>query len=187
MKWLMSVDSAVGASFPLMPLLNQLPTELDSAAIQRRLLAQEDSISTLHPDIRELSEKLYQKLVATGSTKLQFDNVFYTQYGRPLAILEKQGFIAGSGTLGAKHTDGFTLKNEYIIYLCALYEDQGKMDALVQLLESCKPDQRLRAEVIEPELQLSRPVIKVLFQLYEEKGLGKCLKEIGVVHYYGLA
>ncbi|MDP1682516.1 MAG: hypothetical protein Q8L39_12175 [Burkholderiales bacterium] len=188
MKWLMSVARIVGASLPFVPSLMQLQTEIDSVAIQRRLLSLEDPISTLHPDIREVSEKLYRELAATGVTNLRFDSAFYTQYSRPLAILEAQGFIVGTHAIGARYVDGLWVQDpKYVVYLCALYEDQSKMDGLVQILESCTPGQRLRGEDIEAELQLPRPVIKALFQLYEARGLGDCSREIGAVSYVARA
>jgi len=141
-KWLMSVARIVGASLPFVPSLMQLQAEIDSVAIQRRLLTLEDPISTLHPDIREVSEKLYRELAATGVAKLQFDSVFYAQYSRSLAILETQGFIVTNHAIGARYVDGIWVQDpKYVVYLCALYEDQNKMDGLVQLLESCKPGQ----------------------------------------------
>jgi hypothetical protein len=188
MKWLMSVARIVGASLPLVPSLMQLQAEIDSAAIQRRLFSLEDPISTLHPDIREVSEKLYKELAATGVANLQFDGTFYSQYSRPLAILEAQGFIVGTHAIGARYIGGLWVQDpKYVVYLCALYEDQGKMDGLVQLLENCTPGQWLRGEDIEADLQLPRPVIKALFQLYEARGLGNCSREVGAVSYVALA
>lgn len=188
MKWLMSVARIVGASLPIVPSLMQLQTEIDSAAIQRRLLSLEDPISTLHLDIRELSEKLYGELAATGVANLRFDGAFYARYSRPLAILEAQGFIVGTHAIGAKYVDGLWVQDpKYVVYLCALYEDQRKMDGFVQLLESCTPGKRLRGEDIEADLHLPRPVIKALFQLYEARGLGDCSREIGAVSYVARA
>lgn len=126
--------------------------------------------------------------MATGSAKLKFDGAFYTQYSRPLAILEAQGFIVGTHAIGARYVDGLWLQDpRYVVYLCALYEDQSKMDRLVDLLESCKPGQWLHAKDIEGDVQLARPVIKALFQLYEARGLGQCSSEIGAVSYVGRA
>jgi hypothetical protein len=188
MKWLMSVARVVGASLPFMPSLIQLQVEIDSAAIQRRLLALEDPISLLHPDIREVSEKLYRELITTGSAQIKFDDALYTRYSRPLAILEAQGFIVGTHAIGARYVDGLWLQDpKYILYLCALYEDQSKMDRLVDLLESCKPGQWLHARDFEADVHLPRPVIKALFQLYEARGLGQCSSEMGAVSYVGRA
>jgi hypothetical protein len=188
MRWLMSVARIVGASLPLVPSLLQLQAEIDSAAIQRRLLSLEDPISTLHPDIREVSEKLYRELTATRVANLRLDGAFYTQYSRSLAILEAQGYIVGTHAIGARYVDGLRVQDpKYVVYLCALYEDQSKMDGLVQLLESCRPGQWLRGEDIEADLQLPRPVIKALFQLYEARGLGDCSQEIGAVSYVARA
>lgn len=188
MKWLMSVARIIGASLPIVPSLMQLQAEIDSAAIQHRLLALEDPISKLHPDIREVSEKLYGELVRTGAQKLLFDSAFYSQYSRSLAVLEAQGFIFGTHAIGAQYVDGLWVKDPiYVVYLCALYEDQTKMDSLVYLLESCKPGQWLHGKDIEADLKLRRPVIKALFQIYEARGLGNCSKEVGAVSYVGRA
>jgi hypothetical protein len=126
--------------------------------------------------------------VRTGALKLRFDPTFYTQYGRSLAVLEAQGFIVSTHAIGAQYVDGLWVHDpRYVVYLCALYEDQIKMDSLVHLLESCKPGQWLHGKDIEADLQLSRPVINALFQIYEARGLGSCSKEIGAVSYVGRA
>jgi hypothetical protein len=188
MKWLMPVARIVGASLPFIPSLMQLQAEMDSAVIQRRLLLLEDSISVLHPEIREVSEKLYQALASSSTSKLLFDGAFYSRYSKPLAILEAKGFIIGSHAIGAKYVNGLSIQEpKYVVYLCALYEDQDKMDCLLQQLEDCKHGQWLHGEVIARDLQLALPVIKALFQLYEERGLGHCSKEIGAVSYIGQA
>lgn len=186
MKWLMSVARVIGASLPFVPSLIQLQAEIDSAAIQRRLLALEDPISILHPDIRDVSEKIYAGLVDTDSAKLNFDEVFYRRYSRPLAILEAQGFIVGAHVIGARYADGLRLQDpQFVLYLAALYEDQSKMDRLVDLLENCKPGQWLHARDFEADIRLPRPVIKALFQLYEARGFGQCSSEVGAVSYVG--
>ena len=135
-----------------------------------------------------MSERLYKELAATGVAKLRFDGAFYTQYSKSLAILEAQGFIVGTHAIGGRYVDGLWLQDpKYVVYLCALYEDQSKMDRLVQLLESCTPGQWLRGEEIAVDLQLPRPVIQALFQLYEAQGLGHCSQESGAVRYVGRA
>lgn len=160
MKWLMSVVRIVGASLPFAPSLVQLQAESDSAAVQRRLLVLEDPISALHPDIREVSEKLYRKLVEIGDAKLRFDPAFYAQFSRPLAILEAERFIVGTHAMGSRYVDGLWVKDpNYFVYLCALYEDQQKMDELVQVLEDCQAGQWLNGHAIAESLHLPRPVV----------------------------
>ena len=121
MKWLMPVARVVGASLPFVPSLIQLQAEIDSSAIQQRLLALEDPISTLHPDIRAVSEKLYRELAATGNAKIRFDDAFYTQYSRPLAILEAQGFITGTHAFGTKYADVFGCRIPNMLFTSVLY------------------------------------------------------------------
>src|SRR2546422_8770402 len=157
----MSVARIVGASLPFVPSLIQWQTEIDSVAIQHRLHALEDPISTLHPDIRELSKQLYNEVANTGAAKVSFDGAFYTRYSRSLAILEAQGFIVGTHAIGAKYVDGLWVQDpRYVVYLCALYEDQRKMDDLVEQLENCKPGQWLDGKGIAKDLELPLPVIK---------------------------
>jgi hypothetical protein len=188
MKWLMSLVRIVGASLPYGSALLQLQAEIDSAAIQKRLRMLEDPISQLHPDVREVSEKLYNQLSATGEATLQFDAGFYAKYGKPLAILEARGFIAGAHAIGMKYVGGLWLQDPgYFVYLCALYEDQSKMDRLIELLAACAPGQWLRGDEIAKDLQLPRPVVKAFFELYEQRGLGTCSKEIGAILYLSRA
>ncbi|MCG2584141.1 hypothetical protein [Massilia sp. TS11] len=188
MKWLMSIARIVGSSLPFVPTLIQIQTEIDSAAIQKRLRSLEDPISSLHPQIREVSENIYRALVNSDTSRVVFDEEFYSKYGKPLAILESQGYIVGSHAIGAKYVNGISVQDpKYVVYLCALYEDQAKMDALLQMLEDCKQGQWLRGETICAELQLARPVVKAIFLLYEARGLGFCSREVGAVAYVGNA
>ena len=199
MKWLFSVVRMFGASFPFASSLVQLQAEVDSAAVRQRLLALEDPISTLHPDIRKLSEKLYnglaagtgnldKALAAAGVAMFRFDDAFAAEYGKPLAILEKKGFIEGTHSIGGPDFDRVYLRApEYFGYLCALYEEPSKMDRLVEILDTCKRGQWLLGEKIAPDLQLPLPVVKAFFRLYEERGLGECSREIGVARYVGRA
>jgi hypothetical protein len=165
----------------------RLTAEPNLATRPWQLLALVDPISALHPDIQELSEKLYKQLLATGLAELRPDATFCTQYGKPLAILEKEAFIKATHTIGGRDFERLWLNPKYFLYLCARYEDQSKMDRLVQLLASCKRGQWLLGEAIAAELQLPLPVIRAFFHLYEERGLGECSREIGAVSYVGRA
>jgi len=127
------------------------------------------------PDIRKLSEKLYKGLAAAsenldkalagnGVAKFRFDDSFLTQYSKPLAILEKRGFIQGTHSIGGRDFDAVYLHApEYFVYLCALYEDQTKMDRLVELLETCKRREWLLGEKIAGDVQLPLPVVRAFF------------------------
>lgn len=118
MKWLMPVARVTGASLPFVFALIQLQSEIDLVTIQRRFFVLVDPISTLHPDIRAVAERLYRELAATGNAKIRFDDAFYTQYSAPFAILEAQGFIVGTPAFGAKYADGLWVQDpKYVVYL----------------------------------------------------------------------
>jgi len=186
MDWLFSIVRVAGASFPVASSLVQLQAEIDSKTLLQRVTKLEDPISHLHDDVPELSRQIYQELKRKNSTKLYFDDEFNKKFSRALAVLESQGYIKGGHALIKNYVAGIRLVDpSYIMYLCALEEEDEKMESLLRLVDACKVGQWLDGNTIEIDLPL--PVIKAVFDIYESKGFGICSKERGSCKYMGKA
>lgn len=188
MDWLLSIVRVAGVAFPVASSLVQLQAEIDSKSLKERITKLEDPVSYLHEDVPELSRMIYQKLKQNDSAKLYFEDDFYEKYSRALAILESQGYIKGSHAIGKMYAGGLRIIDpSYIMYLCALEEDDMKMNSLIQSVENCKIGQWLDGKFIQKTTDLPLPVIKAVFDIYESKGYGLCSKTIGVCEYLGKA
>jgi len=188
MDWLFSIIRVAGVAFPVASSLVQLQAEIDSKTLKARVAKLEDPVSYLHDDVPELSRKIYTKLKQCDSTKLDFDEEFYEKYSRGLAVLESQGYIKGSHAIGKKYAAGIRIVDpSYIMYLCALEEDDLKMETLIKIVETCKVGDWLNGKHIQTTNNLPLPVVKAVFDIYESKGYGICSKTIGVCEYLGKA
>lgn len=188
MDWLFSIIRIAGASFPGAASLLQLQAEIDSKQLLQRVKKIEDPISFLHEDIPELSRLIYNQLRVTNSTKVVFESELYARFRRPLATLERRGYIEGTHAIGALYVGGFWLRDPtYIMYMCALEEDKSRMESLIELVDSCREGQWLNGETIKQQIDVPMPVIAAVFEIYESKGFGLCSDEIGATMYVGQA
>lgn len=186
MDWLFSIIRVAGASFPVASSLVQLQAEIDSKELLKRVAKLEDPISNLHDDVPEVSRQIYRKLKLDNSAKLDFDDEFYNKFSRALAALESQGYIKGGHANGKNYAAGIRLVDpSYIMYLCAIEEDEKKMESLVKIVDDCEIGQWLDGNRMEIDLPL--PVIKAVFDIYESKGFGICSREVGSYKYMGKA
>ncbi|MEA2039507.1 MAG: hypothetical protein U9N82_06705 [Thermodesulfobacteriota bacterium] len=188
MDWFFSIIRVAGASFPVSSSLVQLQSEIDSKALLERVQKLEDPVSVLHDDVPALAKAIYHKLKSQDSTKLLFDDEFYSKYSRSLAILETQGFIKGRHAVGDKYMSDIRLCDpSFIMYLCAIGEDKSRMEDLLKIVDSCEVGKWLDGKHIKSDIELPLPVIKAVFDIYESKGYGQCSKTIGAVRYMGKA
>ena len=186
MDWLTSIVRIAGASFPVASSLVQLQSEIDSKTLLKRVSKLEDPISHLHEDVSEVSRLIYQKLKHVNKIQLQFDEPFYRRFSRALAVLESQGFIEGRHGLGKQYMEGVSVVDpSYIMYLCAIAEDEKKMVSLLKQVDDCHVGQNLDGK--EMNIDLPLPVIMAVFKIYESKGFGRCSKEINSCRYVGMA
>jgi len=165
----------------------QLQAEIDSREMQKRLLALEDPLSSLHPDIRELSNVLYGLLRSSGN-KIPVEPSLYGRYPRAFHILEAEGMIHPNHVLGRTFPAEVWVRNpSYILYMAALFEDADRMDALVALIDAASPKTWLRGTDLANQLGVPMPTIRAVFQMYEQRGLGLLSKEIGTANYCAIA
>lgn len=184
MKWLSTIVRIVGAGFPVASSLVQLQSELDSNEISERITKLEDPISYLHNDVPKLSKFLFAEMKSMNTQYLHFQDEFYKKFSRPLAALYSQNYITCQHRLGSCVPCGVILSNPtFIMYLCALHEDQQKMDLLVNRLEECIQGISLNGKEIAQELEVPIPVVGAIFEIYEAKGYGKRSKTVSRLDY----
>lgn len=185
MKWLCAIIRIVGVSFPGMSSLVQLQAELDANSIDDRLKKLEDPISALHEDVPELSKLIYSRIQIAESNSISLDDSSYAKFRRALASLESAGHIRGAHALGKRFAAGLRVENAtYMLYMCSLFEDESKMDKLIEIVESCHRGQSLRAQNVMQETGLANAVINAVFKIFEAKGYGIRSKEVGLNQAY---
>src|SRR5665213_894307 len=139
MNWLFTIVRVAGASYPATASLVQLQSELGANALSERIRKWEDPISFLHEDVPELSKHLYAELKNRNQINVNFDDEFYTRFSRAFAALDASRLIECKYKLGRHLPFGISVADpSYIMYLCALFENNAKMETLVKRVEECK-------------------------------------------------
>jgi hypothetical protein len=188
MDWFFSIIRVAGVSFPVASSLVQLQAEIDTTSLKERIAKLEDPVSYLHDDVPELSRKIYQMLKQYDSECLNFDDDFYGQFSRALAVLESRGYINGNHVVGKRFAGGIDIIDpSYVMYMCALEEDDSRMISLIQTVENCNIGQRLDGKCIQKMTDLPLTVIRAVFDIYESKGYGYRSRIKGVCEYTGSA
>ena len=166
----------------------QLSAELEGRAVQERLRKLEDPISALHPDVPDVSKLIYECVSQNDSPKIFLSESQLDQFARPLVILDAKGMITGSHAIGKKFAAGFWLSNPwYVLYMAALFEDADRMERFAERLNSTPAGTWMKGAELSQEYALPIPVVKAVFQLGEQQGLGILSKEIGTVNYCVIA
>lgn len=188
MDWLFSVVRVAGASFPVASSLVQLNSEIESKALATRVRRLEDPVSFLHEDVPEASRHIYEALKSQDSSHLEFDEDFYSRFRRPIAALESQHYLECLRALNLTFPRAIHLSDpSYVMYMCALAEDDEKMSRLVARVDECPLGQWLDGELIKQETGVPLEVVRACFLIYESKGYGLCSKELGATRYVGRA
>lgn len=173
MNWLFALTRVAGASFPLASSLVQLQAELSGLEIQARLREIEDPISHIHPDVRELAREIYIALRDRGLWPLEMSEDFYGRYSRPLAMLEAARHIDATHAIGRRFAGGIWSNGpSFTLYMCALYEDPGRMDSLVTRVNEAPPGTHLDGRELARELDLPPATVKAVFESFSDKDLG---------------
>jgi hypothetical protein len=184
MNWFFAVARVAGSSFPVASSLVQLQAEIDSAATQARLRRLEDPWSAIHPDVREATGIIYDAVRRTGRLPVAFSDDFYERFARVLALLEARGCIRGTHTFQKRFFTGIWLPDPYFFaYVCGLHEEAGTMDQLIARIEDAPRGQWLNGVKIGSALGLPTPVVRAIFEIYANNGLGLLSKEVGTANY----
>jgi len=189
LEWLFRIARSFGATVPAAAFWVQLQSELDTKDIKERVHALEDPISRLHPQVPELSRILYAALREIDYGPIELSPQDLETYSRPLAILEANGYLGGTHGLGGHRFLGgvYLTDTRFIVfYLCPRFEDNKKMRALTDAIDSSPRGRQLDGEQLKAELDLPLPTIRAVFALYESQGLGILSKETRTTRYCGL-
>ncbi len=188
LDWFCKIVRVAGVNFPGAASFIQLQAELDGMAMSKRIEKLEDPISYLHKDIQEVSKLIYAQLVTCDSVNLHFDDEFYKKYSRPLAALDKLGYIRKKDAMGYEIPLGISLIDpSFILYICAIAGDSKNMECLVKTVEKCPIGQWIDGKVLKEKLVIPLCVIYAVFEVYEAKGYGLLSREIGSCNYMGNA
>jgi hypothetical protein len=184
MEWIAALIRAVGSSFPGASSLVQLNSEIESSKVKERLERIEDPISSLHPDVRDVSSKIYQAVKSSNSNALDFDDEFYSSSSRPLAALEAYGAIRGEHALTKRYACGVRITSPtYMLYMAALFESDGNMSKLIHAVDTCEPGKWINGDTLASQLSLPSPLVRSVFEIYRDKGYGLLSGEIGSNRY----
>ena len=187
-NWVSTFVRVAGTFNPLTAALVQLQSELDSAALDERVKRLENPLRALHPDLPEVGRVIYEALKAANDSSFKIADETYLKYRRCFALLEQQDYLESAHRLGSPvplHTR--IADPHFLLYLCALLEERAKMDALLARTDAASPGSSLDGKAIAQELNLPLPVVRAVFETFEERGLGFCSKEIGRVSYHANA
>lgn len=188
MGWIAALSRIVGAGMPFGGVAVQISAELESRDVQRRLRQIEDPISALHPDVRAVSELIYERLRGAGLSKIELSDTEQDQYARPLAMLEAEGLLDGTHVIGSHYSVGYWLRNPtFVLYMAALFEDADLMERLVEQIDQLKRGTWLNGIQLAEELALPVRTVQAVLELYARKGLGLMSREIGTVNYMARA
>lgn len=188
MDWLFSIIRIAGASFPVAASLCQLQAEVDSKSLSSRVRHLEDPISCIHEDVPKVGELIFEAISIQNQLDIQLATECYADFSRPLAMLEARGYLKGNHSIGHPYYAGISICDpSFVMYLCALFEDQERMKQLISIVDSCIPGQWLNGISIASEFFLPQPVVKSVFNIFESKGLGLLSQEVGTINYLGKA
>ena len=188
MGWIQSLARIVGAGIPFGGVAVQISAELESREFQRRLQEIEDPISVLHPDVRAVSQLIYERLSTTNRVPIELSETEQAKYVRPLAVLEAKSLIDGAHAIGSPFALHFWLRNPtYVLYMAALYEDADLMERLVERVDQWPRGTWLNGVALAEELTLPIRTVKAVLELYVSRGFGLMSGENGTVSYLARA
>ena len=183
--WLGQLVRIVGVSTPYTAWVVQAQAECRADQTDRRLKALEDPIGSLHKDLLDISQRIYEAIRMTGESSIALDPADYGRFGRVLAILEAADHIKGAHTIGSRFTGGLrVISPDFMLYMCSHYEDDNSMAGLIELVDNCERGKSINVQEAMAEMRLPHAVVMAVFQLFEAKGLGFCSKETGSNQYY---
>lgn len=187
-NWVSTFIRVVGTFNPLTAALVQLQSELDSTALDERVKRLENPLRSLHPDLPDVVRVVYDALKASNDYSFKISDDSYKKYRRCFALLEQHNYLESAHRLGSLVPLNTRISNpHFLLYLCAMVEDRAKMDALLARTESAPQGSSLDGKAIAQDLSLPLPVVRAVFEIFAERGLGFCSREIGRVSYHASA
>ncbi|NLF97536.1 MAG: hypothetical protein GX569_12410 [Candidatus Riflebacteria bacterium] len=184
MSWVTKFIKMFGSMSCFTAPLVQLASDCESDQMKKDIDKLLDPITNLHPDIKSLSEELYNQLVEVDEKLLLMNDDFFHKYLRPLSLLEAEGAIKFRRNMNKSIPQGlFLIDTGFVLYLCRLFADNKAMQALFDKIENCKSGEWLCRDKLKEELNLPSFVIEQVFSLYANKGYGLLSGPVDRVRY----
>ncbi|AYF14482.1 TPA: hypothetical protein NK304_001795 [Vibrio parahaemolyticus] len=177
-KWLVKLACVAGASLPFASNFLQLKSELEGIALEKRLQALEDPISSLHPSVPEVSKFLYDKIKAENSHFIDVvDEELSPEFRKAILLLSGAGWLKKSGIFIEP------LNPAYVVYMAGLCEPDSTLNELVGYVDDCESGVVITAKELCESLKVPSILVLALFQLYSDKNLGLYDKTINHESY----
>ncbi|OEF95174.1 hypothetical protein [Vibrio splendidus] len=176
--WFSKLGNVVGVSFPFTSNFIQLKAEIDSYHLEQRVKVLEDPISSIAPNVIELSKALYSDFKQCNDHFLDFSDNYKT-YERTIHLLDGAGYINKAGII-------IEFDNPiYILYMAGWSESDQILSELVGYVDSCESGVCIPLANLSTSFDVPDKLIIAIFEIYAEKGLGFYDNTIGHESYIG--
>lgn len=162
-------------------------SESASTAIERLGKRVDKEISSLHPNVLDVSGHLYDQIRARDEVFIEINPEFCEAHSELLALLESRGYIKGETAMGRRFSGGLTVVDPTFIalYMCQHFEPAAQIERLQSRLDACSHGQTLDGEQLKDEIGVPLPVIRAWFEVYESMGHGCVSDRIQGAGYQG--
>jgi hypothetical protein len=185
-RWFYKVIKMSGNGYPASMLITKILKGTDNITDIEKFQRLEEYFNKSHTDILKVSKFFYKQLLLHDANIIYFSDDFYINYSSSINTLESYGFISAS------HKEHFDLPltiilidPTYIIYLCALFDDDNNMFGLVDLVERCHVGLCLRGNQLKVIFNLPLNVVNSVFEVFAFKGYGIYNRVIDNTSYLG--
>ncbi len=186
--WFFRLVRIAGACNPASAVLLQFQSEMDSIAVNKRLDSLQDPISSIHDSSYDLCKCLYDGLVTGEPNILDFSKESCINFSRPLAMFETKRYLKRNMVLGYKYATEIELTDpSFALYLGRKFANQISISELYDLVENCEVGESIDGIQLSNSLNLPLILVRSLFQIYQENGLGLLSNESGTCNYRGVA
>lgn len=183
--WFMKAVRVGSAFNPVAAVFLQLQSEVDGIELNRRIDSLEDPIGSICENSQELCRAIYESLDIHG---VSLSNEEYKQFSRPLAIFESKGYLKRDMYSGNKYAQGIELVDpSFTLYLARLFENQKSMSDLYDLVDNCEIGVWIDGIQLAESLKIPVEVVRSVFKIHVQNGLGFLSNESDKCNYQGSA
>lgn len=184
MNWLSTLLKVAGSQIPYLSAVVQWQSEHEMQQLDKRVRKLEDPISTMHEDVLAVTAEIHKSISEDDDLNLTITDEFYLRYERCFSVLHKRGLIECSWALNRTAPVAIRVVSpQYLLYICAKYEPESKMNAIVEALENCRRGEALSGHELNGKTGLPVTFINAFFSIYEQMGYGFCSRSIGESSY----
>lgn len=161
---------------PLGSMGNQLRAEINEDKLNEKLAPLDDPIGTIHEDVPELSEIIYEQIQSETehtTVSIQLDDEQYQKYSVALKRLESAGLLHRNVVLARTAPISLDkLSHTYIMYMANKFDDFTKLKLLSRDIKNCPSGKWLNGRELASEVQLPLPVVHACLKKHETDGHG---------------